>query len=99
LQGLLLAAALFAANMIYLFVPLATGFMLVGPALTIGFHAISRDLERGDKPTFTRALLAFRANPGPLAYMGLALLCLLLLWVRLAELAFALSFPVTVGWI
>jgi uncharacterized membrane protein len=29
--------------------------------------------------------------------MGLTLLCLLLLWVRLTELAFALSFPVTVG--
>jgi uncharacterized membrane protein len=95
--GLLLAIALFAANMIYLFVPLATGFMLVGPALTLGFYAISRDLERGTIPSFGRALCAFRVNSGPLVYMGLALLCLLLLWVRLAELAFALSFPVTVG--
>jgi uncharacterized membrane protein len=90
--GLIIAAALFAANMIYLFVPLACGFMLMGPALTIGFYAISRDLERGEVPSFTRAVLAFRANPGPLFYIGLALLYLLLLWVRLVQLVFALSF-------
>jgi uncharacterized membrane protein len=95
--GLVLAAALFAANMIYLFVPLATGFLIIGPALTIGFYAISRDLERGEAPSFTRAVLAFRANPGPLFYVGLVLLYLLLLWVRLAQLAFALSFPAAVG--
>jgi len=97
LAGFALTAALFAANMIYLFVPLVTGFMLVGPALTIGFYAVSRDLERGTAPSLTRALLAFRANPGPLLYTGLILLGLLLLWLRLTQLAFALSFPATVG--
>lgn len=97
LAGLLLAAALFAANLIYLFVPLACGFMLVGPALTLGFYAISRDIENGEAPSLIRALLAFRRNPAPLFYIGLALLYLLFLWVRLEQLAFALSFPVTIG--
>jgi len=95
--GLVMAVALVATNMIYLFVPLVTGFMIIGPALTIGFYAISRDLERSEAPSFTRAVLAFRANPGPLFYVGLALLCLLLLWVRLAQLVFALSFPTAVA--
>jgi len=95
--GLALAAALAAANMIYLFVPLAAGFMLVGPAATLGFYAVSRDLERGARPSLGRALLAFRVNPAPLFYIGLALLYLLLLWVRLAQLAYALSFTGTLG--
>src|SRR5690242_16709099 len=62
--GVVLAAALLAANMMYLFLPFATGFMIVGPALTIGFYAISRDLERAQTPSFARAVLAFQANPG-----------------------------------
>jgi len=95
--GLVLAGALYAVNMIYLFVPLATGFMLVGPAATLGFYAISRDLERGAQPSLADAVGAFRANPGPLLYVGLALLCLFLLWLRLAEFAFALSFPSATG--
>ncbi len=95
--GLVLTAALFVADMMYLFFPLAAGFMLIGPALTTGFYAISRDLEQKKAPSFAGAVLAFRVNPGPLSYVGLALLCLLLLWLRLAQLVFALSFPSTVG--
>lgn len=97
LAGLLLAWALLRANLAYLFVPLATGFMLVGPAATLGFYDISRRLERGERPSLAAALGAFRENPGPLLYMGLALLALFMLWLRLAQLVFALSFPSTVG--
>ena len=95
--GLVLTGSLLATDLIYLFFPLATGFMLVGPLLTIGFYAISRDLERGEPPSFTRAMLALRSNPAPLFYVGLALLYLFLLWMRLEQLVFALSFPTTVG--
>lgn len=95
--GIVLTAALFAADMAYLFVPLATGFMLIGPAATLGFYAISKDLEEGRKPSFARALAAYRVNSGPMLYVGLALLSMFLLWLRLSELMFALAFPVTSG--
>ena len=95
--GLVLAVSLIAANMIYLFVPFATGFMLVGPAATLGFYAISRDLERGTRPSFARAMAAWWDNPSPMLYAGSALLFLLLLWVRLAQLVFAAIFTTTVG--
>jgi uncharacterized membrane protein len=97
LAGMVLTATLFAANMIYLFVPLAAGFMLVGPAATLGFYAISRDLEAARRPTFAGALLAYRTNPGPMLYVGFALLSLFLVWLRLVQLVFALTFPTDIG--
>jgi uncharacterized membrane protein len=60
MAGLVLAVALVAVNMMYLFVPLVTGFMLVGPAATLGFYAISRDLEAGRQPSFANALRAYK---------------------------------------
>src|SRR5271156_1095663 len=62
LAGALLTWALYAANVFYLFVPLATVFMLGGPAATLGLYAISRALEAGRKPSLSTALLAFRTN-------------------------------------
>jgi uncharacterized membrane protein len=91
--GIVLAVALLAAHMIYLFVPLATGFMLLGPAATLGLYAISRDRQSGRKPSFMVALRAYRANPGPMLYVGFALLAMFMVWLRLAQLVFALTFP------
>lgn len=93
LAGCILTAALFVANAMYLFVPLVTGFMLVGPASTIGFYAIGRDLDAGERPSFMRAITAFRANPGPMFSLGLALVALFTIWLRLSELVVAVTFP------
>lgn len=91
--GFVLTGALFVANIMYLFVPLATGFMLVGPAATIGFYAIARDLEAGRRPGFGSAIMAFRANPGPMFSLGLALVAVFTIWLRLSELVVAVTFP------
>ena len=93
--GFVLTAMLASAGLLYLVLPLIVGFMLVGPALTVGYYAISRDLEAGKKPTFTGAIMAWRANPGPLLAFGLALICFLVLWMRFAALVFAICFPST----
>jgi uncharacterized membrane protein len=95
--GLVLTVWLWRGQAMYLLVPLAGGFMLIGPALTLGFHAISRDLERRERPSFVRALLAWRANAGPILNFGLGFMCFFLLWLRLAQLIFALSFPQVTG--
>lgn len=93
--GIILTAGLFYADLEYLVAPMISGFLLVGPALTVGFHAISRDLEQDKKPRLRRAVGAWRANPGPLLGAGLALVLFMIVWARLAVMIFALSFPFT----
>ena len=97
IAGYVLTFGLWRMHSIYMLLPLVSGFMLVGPALTLGFQAISHDLERHQRPSFIGALLAWRANVGPIFNAGLAFMFLFLVWFRLAELIFALSFPATAG--
>jgi uncharacterized membrane protein len=93
--GILLTVGLFFAGLEYLIPLMISGFLLGGPALTVGFHAISRDLERGERPSLQRALSSWRANPAPLLGAGLALVLFMIVWARLAVMIFALSFPYT----
>jgi uncharacterized membrane protein len=95
--GYILTFGLWRIHSIYLLLPLVSGFMLLGPALTLGFQAISRDLERHERPSFSGALLAWQENAGPIFYAGLAFMFLFLVWFRLAELIFALSIPDMIG--
>ena len=89
--GFALTVGLWHTQAAYLLLPFASGFMLLGPALTIGLQAISRDLERGEHPSFRSALLAWRANAGPIFHAGLALMCLFLFWLRLVQIIFAVT--------
>lgn len=95
LAGFLLTVGLIAAGLMYLVAPLVVGFMLVGPALTVGFHAISRELESGRRPAAATAFMAWRANPAPILGLGLLLVLFLVVWMRLAAMIFAVSFPFT----
>ncbi len=91
--GFMLTIGLAAAGYLYLTAPLMVGFMLVGPALTVTWYAVSREIEAGRTPTLAGALGAWRANPGPILCLGLALVAFLVLWMRFAALIFAIFFP------
>lgn len=95
--GLLIAGVLWNTEALYLLLPISAGFMLMGPALTVGFQAISRDLEQGRKPTLRGALTAWRADAPAVLGLAAILLAVLLVWLRLAQLLYALVFPPQAG--
>ena len=63
LAGWLITFGLWWANLLYLVLPMAAGFMLVGPILAIAFYEISRRLAAGEPVSFAVAFAAFRRNP------------------------------------
>lgn len=95
--GLAIAGLLWNTAALYLLAPLSCGFLLLGPALTVGFHAISRDLEQGREPSLLRALEAWRTDAPAVLGLAALLLAVFLVWMRMAQLLFALVFPPQAG--
>jgi uncharacterized membrane protein len=91
--GLVLTVGLWRTPFFYMLLPLASGFMLIGPVATAGFQAMSRDLEQGRRPSLASAMPVLKASSGPIFYAALGFMFLFLVWLRISELLFALTFP------
>ena len=91
-SSLILTVGLARADMLYLLMPLAAGFMLLGPIFAVGLYEASRLLEIGERPTLGRIAFAYQRNTMQIAGIGMTLMLALLAWIRVAFLIFALFF-------
>ena len=72
--------------------PLAGGFLLVGPAVLAGFFALRRATEAGRRPAVGEVLAGFRQAPRGL--WGLAGVCCLLFLIWVSDAATVYSFMI-----
>ena len=92
LAGWVLALLLFEAGTPWAILPATAGFFLVAPLLAAGLYETSRLRQLGQSPTLADAWAGVRRNGPQLAFMGVVLLLIHLVWVRIAGLLFAVFF-------
>lgn len=93
--GFCLTGGLYLLDMLYLVSPMIGGFLLVGPLLAMAFYDISRRFEAGEQVRFFEVLLAWRRNPYHIMTAGLVLMLVMMIWVRLSVILYAIFFPYT----
>src|SRR3954468_498498 len=86
IAGVILAGFAFGQNMLPLLYPLASGFALVGPFVSIGLYELSRRREQG-LPTDWKYAFEVLQSPaiGSIAALGVVLLVLFMAWLFTAQ--------------
>ncbi|SCA56381.1 putative integral membrane protein [Candidatus Terasakiella magnetica] len=91
--GLLISFGFYVMELPYLILPALSGFLLVGPAIAVGFYEGSLRCQRGEPFALTHALLGFQRNTYSIMAIGIAQVFLFMVWIRLSFTLFAIAFP------
>ncbi|MFA6903226.1 MAG: DUF2189 domain-containing protein [Gallionellaceae bacterium] len=86
LLSLLISLFTWRYGTVALYIGLASGFMFVGPVLSVGLYSISRQLEEGRKPVLGYCIREGQHHLRELLVLGLILMVVLLVWARAATM-------------
>lgn len=87
----LLARALVGSDLAFWALTLSCGFVFVAPLLAMGLYEAGRRLDAGERPRLFQMLFVRGAIRQDVAYLGLALVLIYLLWGRIAQIVYGLS--------
>ena len=90
--SILLTMLVFSSNFFFLVPPMIAGFFLVAPIFGVFLYDMSRKLEKGEPASFSNTCKTCRQNPNNLVVMGLILMMVLLFWMMIANLVFAIFY-------
>lgn len=91
--GVIISFGFHFMDMPYLIFPSLTGFLLVGPAIAVGFYEGSLRRQKGETFTLWNAFMGFRRNTLAIMAIGISQVFLFLVWIKMAFTVFAISFP------